>query len=100
MSESLPAAARSAWQAYEAMEHSKRAHLGYLQEMEEKYRHGGSRSLAEAARLQSLLQNHDRNVSNFRDAVRALATRDPAAHRALVRRLQEFNRTPGAGRSQ
>jgi hypothetical protein len=89
--EHLPEAAIPAWQAYCAMVTSKDDHFRYLEELEQKYRTGGSRTLAEIARLDSLLKEHDRCVSSFTSAMKALATEDSLARSALIELIATVN---------
>jgi hypothetical protein len=91
----LPDVAICAWQAYAAMEASKAAHLAELTRLNAAQDAGRRRSLAEIAFLENLLERHSRCVRVFADAVKALATADPAAHRALLDRLTARNRAMG-----
>lgn len=92
----LPAPAQAAWRAYRSMQDSKDAHFAYLEMLHHRYEHGGSRSLAEIARLETLLAEHDRCVQTFAQEMRALISSDKAAHAALVDTLTRFNQTLGA----
>ncbi len=94
---SLPDAAQPAWRAYCAMLVSKDAHFGFLQQLNRKVKDGGQRTLAEAARLQQLLAEHNTCVKDFAGTVRALASSEPAAHAALVTALASLNQAMGAG---
>lgn len=93
----LPAAAQPAWRAYCAMLVSKDAHFGFLQQLNRKVKDGGQRTLAEAARLQQLLAEHNTCVKQFASTVKALAASEPAAHAALVVALASLNQAMGAG---
>lgn len=93
----LPDAAQPAWRAYCAMLASKDAHFGFLAELDSKVKNGGKRSLAEAARLQQLLAEHNDCVKNFATVVKALALESPAAHAAFVTALASLNGAMGAG---
>lgn len=68
---------------------SKSAHFGFLESLVEKYRYGGSRSLAEQARLANLLDDHDRQVKEFTAAMKRLAEDAPHARAALLELLKE-----------
>ena len=85
--QALPETARSAWQAYEEMLRTKDAHFSYLEHLEEKYRQGGRRTLAESTYLDQLLAAHDGQVKTFRHALTELARADLAAHQALIEHL-------------
>ena len=92
----LPAAAAEAWLCYVAMTDSKSAHYEYLESLEVKYQNGGIRSLAETARLENLLADHNQCVNAFVAAQKSLATTDVEAHRQFVRFLSESNAQIGA----
>ena len=47
MEQTLPKKALPVWDIYRAMEESKGKHFSYLEELETKYRHGGTRTVAE-----------------------------------------------------
>ena len=87
--ESLPPAAADAWRAYRRMLDSKSAHFGFLETLAEKYRHGGQRSLAEQARLATLLDEHDRRVKDFAAAMKRVATDAPQARETLIGLMKE-----------
>ena len=93
---SLPEAAQPTWRAYCAMLASKDAHFGFLAELDRKVKDGGQRTLAEAARLQQLLAEHNDCVKAFARVVKALAVDEPQAHTALVAALASLNRALGA----
>lgn len=92
----LPAAAEPAWRAYCAMLASKDAHFGFLADLDKKVKDGGQRTLAEAARLQQLLAEHNECVKIFASLVKALAVDEPAAHTAFVTALANLNQAMGA----
>ena len=87
----LPDAARPAWRAYEAMLRSKDDHFSFLARLEDKYRDGGRRTLAESRRLEQLLAGHDARVRAFRTALTTLQKADLAAHQALVEHIRLSN---------
>lgn len=97
MTQTLPDVALSAWDAYRAMEESKREYFGYLADLETKYQHGGARTIAESMRLDSLLSRHDRQVAGFRKAIKVLKARDAGAHRALIAHITMLNSELGKG---
>ncbi len=76
------------------MRDTKHAHYGFLERLEFKYEHGGTRTLAEHARLGALLAAHDRCVTDFAAAVKALGATDVKAHDALIRLMTEIGKTP------
>jgi hypothetical protein len=92
----LPDAAEPAWRAYCAMLASKDAHFGFLAELDKKVKDGGQRTLAEAARLQQLLAEHNDCVKTFATVVKTLAVEQPAAHAAFVTALASLNQAMGA----
>ncbi len=96
MSDGLPEAAGPAWEAYRAMEASKLRYFGLLQEVETKAERGLPRTLAERMQLEQLLAEHDRQVARFREAVKALMSKEPEAHAALVERLRLENEALGS----
>ncbi len=89
----LPPAAHAAWLAYAAMLQSKQAHYGFLEHLDAKYQHGGTRSLAERARLATLLAQHDRCVAEFSQAIKALGATDVKARDMLLRLMGEIAET-------
>ncbi len=94
MSSSLPDSALAAWHAYLDMNQSKDRHFAYLEELEGKYKSGGSRSLAESARLERLLREHDGRVQEFRRLTKDLQLRDLQAHQALIQHITVLNTKP------
>ena len=87
----IPAAAQEAWLCYVAMTDSKAAHFEYLESLEVKYQHGGTRTLAETARLENLLADHNECVQAFVAAQKSLAMSDAVAHREFVQFLSLHN---------
>lgn len=69
---------------------SKQSHYGYLESLEAKYQHGGSRTLSESARLANLLGDHDRRVAEFSAAIKALGAADRPARDVLIRLMTEI----------
>ena len=76
---------------------SKDAHFGFLDQLNRKVHNGGQGTLAEAARLQQLLAEHNNCVKDFASTVKALAVSEPAAHAGLVAALASLNQAMGAG---
>ena len=74
---------------------SKAAHLGELTRLNAAQDAGQRRTLAENAHLEGLLDSHGRCVRDFATAVKALASVDPIAHRALLDLLTAHNRAMG-----
>jgi hypothetical protein len=87
----LPATAYPAWAAYNAMLQSKQAHYGYLESLDIKYQHGGIRTLAERARLETLLATHDECVREFAQAIKALANADVEARDILLKLMTDLS---------
>ena len=77
---------------------SKDAHFSFLAELSHKHQTGGQRTLAEAARLQQLLAEHDQCVGAFKHALRALAASDQTAHAALLTAMTRANVDVGGPR--
>ena len=96
MMQNLPDVALSAWNAYRAMEQSKGEYFAYLTELERKYEHGGSRSNSEKHRLEGLLDQHDKQVAGFRQAMRTLKAQDASAHQALIEHITLLNAEIGS----
>ena len=71
-SDNLPEDAQTAWDAYQAMGLSKQSHFGFLQELDQKYKEGGSPSIAENLHLEDLLKKHDEKVKAFNKAMRSI----------------------------
>ncbi|MGF1528320.1 MAG: hypothetical protein ACFCBW_16200 [Candidatus Competibacterales bacterium] len=83
----LPAVAQPTWTAYRAMGETKRRHFDLLRQLDDKYSQGGSPTLAEQARLATLLKAHDAQVETFKRRLAELRQRDPVAHGTLVQAL-------------
>ena len=83
----LPEPALEAWQCYVEMIASKNAHFEFLEHLEIKYQNGGTRTLAENARLETLLSTHNERVSAFAAARKSLAASDADAHEQFVKHL-------------
>ena len=81
----LPAEAQTAWDAYQAMGESKTAYFGLLQDIDQKYRNGGSPSIAENLQLEKLLKVHDEKVMAFNEAMQGIT--DKTARELLLQRL-------------
>ena len=93
--EFLPQVALPAWEAYQRMVASKAAHFDFLTLLDRKYQHTGRRSLAEIARLDTLLTAHTAAVRQFRVAVTDLTTQNRAARDALLAHIQQTNASLG-----
>ena len=70
---------------------SKQAHFGYLESLDFKYRHGGIRTLAERARLETLLSEHDDCVRKFADAIKELGSNDADTRDTLLQLMTELS---------
>ena len=91
MEQTLPKKALPVWEIYRAMEESKRKHFSCLEQLETKYKHGGSRTVAESIYLEGLLKQHGRQVTKFREAIKQLQLDDDDAHRALIEHITMLN---------
>ena len=81
---SLDGVAAEAWQAYNAMETTKRRHYALLETLDLKRRnYNFEPSAGETRRLGWLLADHDAQVKRFTAASLALKGADAAAHVAL-----------------
>jgi len=83
--ESIPAEARTALVAYQAMSASKSEYFGLLQQLDLKYKDRGSPTIAENLKLDKLLQAHGERVASFNNAMQAVT--DKAARELLLKRL-------------
>ena len=82
--EVLAGAGADAWQAYNAMETTKRRHFELLETLDLKRRNYNIEpSEAETRRLGWLLADHDAQVARFTAASAELRSRDADAHAAL-----------------
>ena len=81
----LPIEAQIAWEAYKAMSRSKAEYFNLLQELDRKYREGGSPSIAENLQLEKLLKVHDGKVAAFNEAMNNVA--DKEAREMLLKKL-------------
>ncbi|MDH3671588.1 MAG: hypothetical protein OES46_10540 [Gammaproteobacteria bacterium] len=91
MEQVLPKKALPVWRIYRAMEESKRKHFSYLEQLETKYKHGGSRTVAESIYLEGLLKQHGKQVTKFREAIKQLQRDDDEAHQALIEHITMLN---------
>jgi hypothetical protein len=81
--ENLTSEAKVAYQAYQDMSNSKYAYFTFLQEIDVKYKSGGTASIAENLQLEKLLGVHDINVIAFNTAMTAVE--DVEARHALIK---------------
>lgn len=81
----LPAEAQLAWEAWQAMSESKAAYFGLLQDIDQKYRGGGSLSSAENLQLEKLLKAHDEKVIAFNEAMQGIT--DKTTRELLLQKL-------------
>ena len=72
----LPEEAQKAWDAYREMGASKEIYFGFLQELDKKYKEGGTPSIAENLQLEAFLKAHDVKVSAFNEAMQAIDDKD------------------------
>jgi hypothetical protein len=92
MNENQTQAAGAAWQAYNALETTKRRHFEYLQALESrrnKFNIGPSE--AENKMLAQLLRDHDAQVTVFKLATEALRSSNREAFDALWVYINEIN---------
>ncbi len=64
--------ANVAYQAFQDMGVSKQAYFHFLQDIDIKYKQGGTASIAENLQLEKLLGVHDKNVTAFNTAMTAV----------------------------
>ena len=69
---------------------SKQAHFGFLESLDFKYQHGGIRTLAERARLETLLSEHDECVREFANAIKELGSNDADARDTLLKLMTDL----------
>ncbi|MGR8947910.1 MAG: hypothetical protein ACU84Q_07680 [Gammaproteobacteria bacterium] len=89
--ENLPTDAAPAWRCYLGMIASKDAHFEYLERLDRKYQHGGTRTLVEIAHLEGLLQAHNESVAAFTAEQKALAARNAESHKKFISVLSDSN---------
>jgi hypothetical protein len=85
--DTLPEEAQKAWDAYREMGTSKEAYFGFLQELDKKYKEGGTPSIAENLQLETLLNAHDLKVAAFNEAMQAIE--DKSSRELLLKKLTE-----------
>lgn len=92
----LEAVAADAWQAYNAMESTKRRHYEFLELLDNKKKnYNMDPSGSEQTRLAALLKDHDQQVSRFTMASSALKLADREAHMALFVYIGAISDNPG-----
>jgi len=90
--EVLEGVAADAWQAFNAMETTKRRHYQLLELIDNKKKNYNLPPTdAETSRLEGLLRDHDQQVSRFTAASSVLKQSDPAAHLALFVYIGEIS---------
>lgn len=72
------------------MRDSKHEHFNFLESLDRKYKHGGTRTLAERARLDTLLTEHDRCVTEFATEIKALGATDVDARNTLLQLMTDI----------
>ena len=77
--------AKIAYQAFQDMSISKQAYFHFLQDIDMKYKQGGSASIAENLQLEKLLGVHDKNVIAFNTAMTVVENID--ARHALIKMM-------------
>lgn len=93
MDNQLPPEVATALSAYQAMGLSKSEYFGLLQELDVKYREGGSPTIAENLMLEKLLKAHNEKVTAFNEAMQAV--KDQSAREILIQKLSADNNTTG-----
>ena len=88
----LPPEAQIAWNAYQDMSRSKAEYFALLQDLDQKYREGGTPSIAENLQLEKLLEVHDGNVAAFNDAMHNVVDKD--ARVILLKKLTSETALP------
>lgn len=73
---SLPADAQIAWEAYLSMSETKTAYFTFLSEIDQKYKNGGSPTIAENLQLEKLLGIHNEAVALFNNAMHSVSDKD------------------------
>ncbi len=91
--EKLPPEAQAAWDAYQIMGQSKAEYFGLLQEIDLKYKQGGSPTIAENLHLEKLLKAHSEKVADFNSAMQAVT--DKTARELLLQKLMADAVTSG-----
>ena len=89
----LPAEAQAAWEAYQVMGKSKIEYFGLLQEIDRKYKQGGSPTIAENLQLEKLLKSHGEKVAAFNEAMQSVT--DKTARELLLNKLMGDATPPG-----
>ncbi len=77
--------AKIAYQAFQDMSISKQAYFHFLQDIDMKYKQGGSASIAENLQLEKLLGVHDKNVIAFNTAITVVENIE--ARHALIKMM-------------
>lgn len=91
--EVLAGVAAEAWQAFNAMETTKRRHFEQLEVLENRKKNYNIEPNARDRQLLAgLLRDHDEQVSRFSTASQSLRERDAAAHLALFNYIGVINR--------
>lgn len=90
----LSGIAAAAWQAFNAMETTKRRHFSLLEVMDNRKKNynidPGER---EKALLACLLRDHDEQVKRFTESSMALKAENPEAHKVLFGYIGEINQS-------
>lgn len=81
----LPKEVQYAWEAYQEMGVSKAAYFDLLQNLDLKYREGGTPTIAENLQLEKLLKVHDQKVTAFNESLSKVVNKD--ARELLLKKL-------------
>ncbi|MEJ2095273.1 MAG: hypothetical protein P8X93_09080 [Gammaproteobacteria bacterium] len=73
---SLTSEAQIAWEAYLSMSKTKTAYFSFLSEIDQKYKDGGSPTIAENLQLEKLLGIHNEAVAIFNRAMQSVTDKD------------------------
>lgn len=94
----IDGAAADAWQAYNAMDTTKRRHFSLLQTLDLKRVNYGIEPTADETKMLAwLLADHDAQVRRFTDASTKLKSDDASAHRQLFEYVGRVARVDTAG---
>ena len=83
--DNLTKEAKTAYQAFQDMSISKKAYFHFLQDIDIKYKQGGTASIAENLQLEKLLGVHDKNVIAFNTAMTVV--KDTEERHALIKMM-------------
>jgi hypothetical protein len=88
LSELSDSARERSLQSYIAMKKSKEEHLEVLIALDKKRKSGQKISLAEEARLATLLEQHSKNVQSFAEKMAHLKDLHPGQEKVLLKEIE------------